>query len=107
MAIRKFQKITISGESPTKAETNRIQDSISATLNPITVKTWEDTSILSNITLLAGQTNVVPHLLNRVPYGHKIILQSAEGTIYDVESPDNLFFYIRSSANMTVSLEVS
>lgn len=87
---------------------NNLQVNIAETFQPLISKTQNDSVILLNISLLAGQINTVNHLLNRKLTGWSIIDLDANATIWRVQKDlnDNLILYLRCSANCTISLEV-
>lgn len=90
-----------------------MQNRWAAILNPVISKAEQpknNTVILRNVSLLsASNPNVVNHGLNREVGGWKIIRQRASAIIWDTQDSNpnpNVSLYLRTSADVTIDLEV-
>ena len=91
----------------TDSELNRLQTNIEDALTPITKKPQLDSEILTNITLTVGIVNNIPHKLNRIPIGFKLINKNAQSDVWNAQKSDSKFLYLTPSATIVCDIEVS
>ncbi len=113
MSFKQFKKqyldsTNISNTDSLLRAVNNIQGNIADALSPLISKIQNDSIIISNINLIAGQVNNVNTLLNRSLIGWRVIDINANANVWRVEDTfnTNLILYLRCSANCTVKLEV-
>ncbi len=88
---------------------NTLQNNISDSLQPMIVKIQNDSGILTRVSLVAGSTNVVSHLLGRKLLGWNVIRLRGEATVWDDQDNNlspNLTLLLLTSADVVVDLEV-
>lgn len=87
-----------------------MQNRWASIINPIVNNPANQSLILKNIVLLSASTpNVVNHLLGRTLQGWSVIRQRASAIIWDTQdtnSSSQLTLNLRTSADVTVDLEV-
>lgn len=113
MSFRQFKKQYLDSDNIKDNDAllraiNNIQDNVVDALSPLVSKTQNDSLILSNISLIAGQVNNVNTLLNRPLSGWTIIDIDANSNVWRVNKTlnANLILYLQCSVNCTISLEV-
>jgi hypothetical protein len=83
-----------------------MQTTWKAILDPVLANPTTNPVILKNIVIKTGN-NQIPHLLQRVQQGWIVIDMSGSGAmIYRYQAFNNIFLYLTSSADTTVSLAV-
>ena|ERR1700690_1873345 len=88
---------------------NQLQENIDKAISPITSKSQNDSQILTNIKLLAGQINQVSHLLNKPLTGWKVIRQRQNSIIWDSQDTNtnqSQTLLLNASNTCTVDIEV-
>lgn len=88
---------------------DRNLDDLAAVIRQFTEKPGNDYSLLEDIELTTGSTNLVTHKLGRKIRGFRIVDANAASTYYrDTSSTADLSIYlpIVVSANVTVDIEV-
>lgn len=89
---------------------NLMQDRWSSILQPILSRPQNKSTILKNVILLAASNpNVVNHLLQANLQGWKIIRQRASAIVWDQQDTNatpQLTLHLRTSADVTIDLEV-
>jgi GTP:adenosylcobinamide-phosphate guanylyltransferase len=88
------------------SDINKLQDSITDSLDPLLKKAHLDSQIITSIVLTQGTINQVKHLLGRIPIGYNIVNQYAQADIWNAQKSDNNFIYLMTSSNCTVDFEV-
>lgn len=87
-----------------------MQNSWATVLNPVINNPSNKAIILKNVSLLAASApNVVNHKLGRNLQGWRLVRVRASATIYDTQDANqtpNLTLNLRTSADVTVDLEV-
>ncbi len=114
MAFKKFKKLFVAISDLTEPDNllrviNNLQSNIEESMTTLLTKTQNDSTILSNIQLTAGQVNVIDHLLSRKLVGWKITRVRGEANIWDTQDSNtatNLTLWLHTSANVMVDLEV-
>ena len=114
MAFKRFKKLflaiaDLSDPSNLLRVINTLQGNIEDSLTTLLNKTQNDSTLLSNLSLIAGQNNVINHTLNRDLTGWKIIRIRGQATVWDtqdINTSTNLTLWLHTSANVTVDLEV-
>lgn len=114
MAFKQFKKLFIAVSDLTDPDNllriiNQLQTNIENSITPLANKTQNDSSILTNIQLKSGQTNIVNHTLNRDLVGWKVIRQRSQANTWDSQDANkspNLTLLLHTSADVTVDLEV-
>lgn len=86
---------------------SRVQDSVSQTLNDITLKPLLDGFLLTNISLIAGVDNKINHKLGRTLQMWLVVRQDANANVWEVASVTSSVLALRCSANVTISLWVA
>ncbi len=114
MPFKKFNKLFLSItdlEEPNNIlrVVNSLQTNIEEAITSLVQKTQNDSIILTNIQLTAGQNNVINHTLNKKISGWKLVRVRGQANIWDTQDDNpasNLTLWLRTSANVTVDLEV-
>lgn len=114
MTFKKFNKQVLSKANLEEPQDvlrviNTLQNNIENSFNPIVSNIQNDSTILQNIQLLAGQNNIVNHTLNRNLMGYNIIRLRANSIVWDTQDSNpspNLTLWLSCSANVIVDLEV-
>ena len=91
MTYKKFNKQVLSKDNLSKPDdllrvVNTLQNNIESSFAPIVSNIQNDSTIISNINLIAGKVNIINHTLNRNLMGYNIILKSAKSDIWDNQS---------------------
>lgn len=104
MPLHRFKTVKTDDITLTK-----IQDNISDAYDPLITNIALNSTILTEVILVAGQVNKIPHTLGRNLSGWQVIRKRAAADIYDTQdinlSP-NLLLYLWTTANVTVDLLV-
>ena len=114
MTYKKFNKQVLSKDNLSKPDdllrvVNTLQNNIESSFAPIVSNIQNDSTIISNINLIAGKVNIINHTLNRNLMGYNIILKSAKSDICDNQSENtsqNLTLWLYCENNCTESIEV-
>lgn len=111
MAFKPFRKIRVAPDATITAKNiNDVQDNISFALNQVLGKDALDCTILKNVTLLPGITNMVPHMLGRVLDGWYVVRNHGNYSFIvdqqDTNPSPDLLLYLTSPAQVTVDLLV-
>lgn len=114
MPFKKFKKLFVSTsdlEEPVNLlrVINNIQSNIEDSLSSLIAKTQNDSAIIINQRLVAGQNNVINHTLSRNLVGWKLVRVRGQANVWDTQDDNpatNLTLWLRTSANVTVDLEV-
>ena len=88
---------------------NQLQSNIEISLATLTNNIQNDSTHLTNISLIAGQTNIINHKLDRQLSGWKIVRQRSLADIYDDQDNNlspNLTLHLLTSNDVIVDLEV-
>jgi hypothetical protein len=86
---------------------SRVQDSVAATLNDITLRPLLDGFLLTNITLTTGVDNQINHKLGRTLQMWSVVRKNANANVWEVASATSTILTLRTSANVTISLWVA
>jgi hypothetical protein len=100
--IRAFRKI-----KSTIQELNQVQENIEQTLRSVLQTPILNGVLLTNIDLVTGAVNRVPHKLGRELRGYFIVKKNSAATIYDTQSSlkaDENFLLLNTSANTNVNI---
>ncbi len=114
MAFKKFKKLFVAIADLTEPNNllrviNNLQSNIEESMTTLLNKTQNDSTIVSNIQLTAGQVNVINHTLARNLVGWKLVRVRGQATIWDTQDDNpgtNLTLWLHTSADTTVDLEV-
>ena len=120
MSLKPFAKIplnnsTISDNSDIIRVVNLIQNNVSDSLNPVITNAANDIITLTQVSLIAGQVNVINHTLGRIlkswsaaPYGPAMIWKdpgTSQTASLNNQSP-NKTIWLWTSANVIIDLNV-
>lgn len=113
MALKQLKKLSISdGEALAMNDIvralNVIQENVAQSLNPVVQKVQNDSTVLTNIILKAGQVNKINHTLGRKLLGYNVMLTSNAVVWNDQASNPSpqLTLWLYTSTDTTVNLEV-
>lgn len=110
MAFSRFTQVVPNTGSPTVDKIlNLLQQNLDKILTQIVNVSSLDRQQINNIVLTAGQTNAIPHKLNRVLSGYNVVLRNAQCRIWDSQTTNanpSLLLNLHTDGNVTVSLEV-
>lgn len=114
MTFQKFKKLTITQSDVTDPADvmrviNNLQDNITTVISPMAVKSHNDSTVLTSISLLVGQNNIINHTLGRQLAGWKIVRKRAQADIWDNQDSNtspNLTLWLSTSADVTIDIEV-
>lgn len=109
--FKRFQKLFINDADIPESVIrviNQLQGNIGDSITPLNAKTQNDSLILTNISLVAGQINTIGHGLAQPLSGWKIIDINADANVWRVNNTSNTstFLYLQCSTNCIVSIEV-
>lgn len=87
---------------------NTLQINIAEAFQPLISKIQNDSILLMDVPLKAGQINNINHLLNKKLTGWSVMDLNANATIWRVNKTlnQNLILYLQCSQDCVVSLEV-
>jgi len=88
---------------------NTLQTNVGNSINTILAKPQVDSSVLTSVTLVPGQNNVINHKLNRTLLGWKIVRVRNQAQISDTQDANpqpNLTLWLSTSALVIVDIEV-
>jgi hypothetical protein len=88
---------------------NSLQTNISDSIDPIVSKIQNDSQILTNITLIANQNNIINTTLSRTLAGWYVIRLRGQAIVWDNQDNNkspNLTLWLNTSANVIVDLLV-
>lgn len=114
MSFQKFKKQVLSldnFEDPASVMRiiNTLQNAIADSINGILSKLQNDSTILTNQSLLNSKLNIVNHKLNRKLSGWKIVGQNNQADFWDDQANNpspNLTLWLYCSADVTANIEV-
>ncbi len=119
MSINQFKQLYLNdGESVTMTDLTRsiniIQGNIASSLNPLIIKTSNDPTNLKNISLIAGQRNVINHSLGRKLLGYNVMLKKPDDTSINItisndqdnNPSQNLTLWLWTNVNCQINLQV-
>lgn len=116
MSSNQFKQSYLSANSDLSIEDlvrniNLLQGNIANSLNPFLAKVQNNSSNLSNISLVAGQVNKIDHRLGRQLLGYNVMLKGTNPTAIisnDQENnpSKNLTLWLWTSADCTIDLNV-
>lgn len=116
MAIKSLKKIFISETEAESADDvsrvlNIIQENVAQSLNPLIQKVQNDSTILTNVFLKAGQVNKINHTLGRKLLGYNVMLKGKPSTAIisndqDSNSTPQLTLWLWTTIDATINLEV-
>jgi len=102
--IKDFKKVANANE-----ETSKLQERLQEYFQPITRCPIIDGTLLTNVSLVTGSVNNVPHLLGRTILGYIIVRNRSQSQIWDSQDA-NIFakktLALNTSANTTVDIWV-
>lgn len=115
MSFHKFKKqyldvANVSDAQNTLRVINTLQNNIDDALQPMVVKTQNDSLIIPNISLIAGQVNIVNHRLGRILQCWNCCRIRGPAIIYDDQDNNpspNLTLWLHTTADVTINLLVS
>lgn len=101
--LKSFKKLGSESE-----ETNRIQENITAALEPFLRSEVVNGVLLKGIKLQTGAPNKVNHSLGRAPQGWIVVRQNANSVIWQVNASEliSTTLQLEASANVTIDLWV-
>lgn len=113
MAFRKFIKQFIAQDDLDDSTgllriINSLQNNIESSIQSLIEKSQNDSQVLTNIRLEAGN-NVINHKLNKKLSGWKVVRKRSAANIYDDQDNNNspqLTLILVSDAAVTIDLEV-
>ncbi len=87
---------------------NTLQVNISEAFQPLISKIQNDSTLIFNVSLRAGEINTVNHLLNKKLSGWSIVDLDSNSNIWRVNKTlnQNLTLYLQCSADCVVTLQV-
>jgi hypothetical protein len=88
---------------------NTLQANIDDSLAPMVSKIQNDSLILSNVQLVAGQTNIISHRLGRQLLGWCVVRCRSQAQVWDSQDTNpspTLTLQLLTSANVSVDLLV-
>jgi len=89
-------------------ELQKIQDNVSACLNPIAKNPLLDGVLIEGVPLTTGVDNNISHLLDRKPRMWLVVKKDADSNVWEETSPaPGRILNLRCSANCNVSLWVA
>lgn len=111
MSFKPFRKIRVPPNTQVDdKQINAVQDNISLALSPLLNKDQLDSSILTNVSLLPGIVNTVPHGLGRVLRGWMVVRNHAASIpisdMQDTGGSPKLLLYLTVPSACTVDLLV-
>lgn len=83
-----------------------IQDNITKTITPVLAMPMVGGNTLTQVSLVSGQDNQIPHKLGRPSQYFLVIQQNANSNVWQV-SADGTYIVLRCSASCIVSLWVN
>ena len=115
MSFKKFKKLFLtitdmSGPDDLLRVVNQLQGNIETSVSSMVVKVQNDSEILTNVRLTAGQNNIINHTLRRPLIKWSIIRIRSQARIWDDQdnnpSPE-LSVWLHTDTNVTVDIEVA
>lgn len=115
MSLRQLKKLFLTdADALTNADLvraiNVVQENVAQSLNPVVNKVQNDATNLKNISLIAGQRNVINHTLGRKLLGYNVMLKGTTPTAIISNDQDNnpspqLTLWLWTSADCTIDLQ--
>lgn len=87
---------------------NKIQDQINPIINLLSSQVFANGNIFNNQVLVAGQDNLIPHLLGTSYKHYNVLNKNANADVWEVSNPNpDKFLSLRTSADVTISIFIS
>jgi len=111
MAFKPFKKIRLIDDADlTPKNINLLQDNVAEAVSQVLGKDALDTTMVTNVSLVAGSVNKIAHNLGRKLNGYLVVrCHGGFPMIYDVQDTNpspHLLLYLMSATNITVDLLV-
>lgn len=115
MPFKKFKKLFTSIDDFSEPQNilrivNQLQSNIQESIVPLVSNIQNDSTILTSISLKAGQNNVINHTLNRDLIKWTVVRQRGQARIWDAQDGNpspNLTLWLHTDTDVSIDLEVA
>ncbi len=115
MSFKKFKKLFLNITDLDNTDdllrvVNQLQGNIESSISSMVVKVQNDSEIVTNVSLIAGQVNIVNHSLGRKLSKWSAIRVRGQCHVWDTQDDNpsqTLTLWLHTDTNVTVDLEVA